>query len=200
MHTQHSKIKSKEKPTTMSSVILFQETQEEEVERTEIPYPTLSVTPPLAHLEAIPLTPPRLTLPPPRLLVKPKPPRLVRGFNNQELEHIHKVLRVWLQHNDPEYEKRGDDITDLWYQRTCPEELDWWDLGAKTGPYDYDVNTLDEFISTLSLTEQEYYRDVDYETPKFKFSRKQAEMIYDTMMENTRILYEYDTVSQLFSR
>lgn len=111
------------------------------------------------------------------------PPRIVRGFNNRDHDHIHKVLRMWLQDNDPEYVKRDDDVDDDLYKTNGA--LDWWDLGVvKSGPYDYNVDTLDDFISTLSLNKQVFCPELD--TSRFEFSSRQAAMIYETMMKNTK--------------
>jgi hypothetical protein len=114
------------------------------------------------------------------------PPKIVRGFNNRDHDHIHMVLRMWLQDNDHEYIKRDDDVTDDLYK--TKGKLDWWDLGVvKGGPCDYDVDTLDGFISTLSLNKQVFYPELDpfyYNDPdRFEFSRRQAAMIYDAMMK-----------------
>jgi hypothetical protein len=119
--------------------------------------------------------------------VVPIPPsKLMRGFNNMDHDYIHKVLRMWIQENDPEYVKRDDDVTDGLYKTS--QQIDWYDLGVvRSGPSDYNVDTLDGFISTLSLTKQVFYPESDpfyYNDPtRFEFSKRQAAMIYETMMK-----------------
>ena len=146
-------------------------------------------------------TPPPLDETPP----PDHPPKLYRGFNNkQQDEDILPALRAWLViQNDPDIDYEDevwrdtrDAINDQ--MRRFVDDLDWWVLGAKGGPWEYCVETPDSFASTMGINDA-YINYGPYKNEnKGRFTERQIKLLYDTMMENTRVAMKFETINNLF--
>lgn len=132
-------------------------------------------------------------------------PKLYRGFNNkQQAEDILPALRAWLViQNDPDIDYEDevwrdtrDSINDQ--MRRFVHELDWWVLGAKGGPWEYCVETPDRFASTLGMNDPYINYGPYMNENKGRFTQRQIKLVYDTMMENTRIAMKMETINKLF--
>jgi len=147
-------------------------------------------------------TPPLLdeTPPPPEFQ-----PKLYRGFNNkQQVMDILPVLRSWLViQNDPDIDYEDevwrdtrDSITDQ--MRRFVDDIDWWVLGAKGGPWEYCVETPESFASTMGINDPNINYGSYKNENKGLFTKRQIELLYNTMMENTRIAMKMETINKLF--
>jgi len=146
--------------------------------------------------------------PPPIDETPPMPnyyPKLYRGFNNkQQVMDILPVLRSWLViQNDPDIDYEDevwrdtrDSITDQ--MRRFVNDIDWWVLGAKGGPWEYCVETPECFASTMGINDPNISYGSYKNENKGLFTKRQIELIYNTMMENTRIAMKMETINKLF--
>ena len=155
-------------------------------------------------------TPPPLDETHPPLDETPPPPpkhqpKLYRGFNNkQQAEDILPALRAWLViQNDPDIDYEDevwrdtrDAINDQ--MRRFVDDLDWWVLGAKGGPWEYCVETPDSFASTMGINDQNINYGSYKNENKGRFTERQIKLLYDTMMENTRVAMKFETRNNLF--
>ena len=159
--------------------------------------PPLDETPPLLDE-----TPPLLDETPPMPDYYPK---LYRGFNNkQQAMDILPALRAWLViQNDPDIDYEDD----LWrdtrdsindQMRRFVHDIDWWVLGAKGGPWEYCVETPDKFASTMGMNDANINYGPYKNENKGRFTQRQIELIYNTMMENTRVAMKMETINKLF--
>ena len=154
-------------------------------------------------------TPPPLDETPPLLdETPPMPdyyPKLYRGFNNkQQAMDILPALRAWLViQNDPDIDYEDD----LWrdtrdsindQMRRFVHDIDWWVLGAKGGPWEYCVETPDKFASTIGMNDANINYGPYKNENKGRFTQRQIELIYNTMMENTRVAMNMETINKLF--
>jgi hypothetical protein len=149
-----------------------------------------------------PFDEPSLDETPPMPLYQPK---LYRGFNNkQQVMDILPVLRAWLViQNDPDIDYEDevwrdtrDSITDQ--MRRFVDDIDWWVLGAKGGPWEYCVETPECFASTMGINDPNINYGSYKNENKGLFTKRQIELIYNTMMENTRIAMKMETINKLF--
>ena len=133
------------------------------------------------------------------------PPKLYRGFNNkQQAEDILPALRTWLViQNDPDIDYEDEvwrDTRDSIHDQTRKfvDPLTWWVLGGKGGPWEYCVETPERFASTMGMNDPYINYGPYMNENKGRFTERQIKLVYDTMMENTRVAMKYETISDLF--
>jgi hypothetical protein len=156
----------------------------------------------------VPVLKPGGETPPPLDEIPPPPefqPKLYRGFNNkQQVMDILPTLRAWLViQNDPDIDYEDelwrdtrDSIDDQ--TRRFVDPLTWWVLGGKGGPWEYCVETQESFASTMGINDPHISYGSYTNENKGRFTQRQIKLVYDTMMENTRVAMKYETISELF--
>jgi hypothetical protein len=132
-------------------------------------------------------------------------PKLYRGFNNkQQVMDILPTLRAWLViQNDPDIDYEDEVWRDTRYMiddqmRRFVDDIDWWVLGAKGGPWEYCVETPHRFASTMGINDPDINYGSFKNENKGRFTQRQIELLYNTMMENTRIAMKMETINKLF--
>jgi hypothetical protein len=156
----------------------------------------------------VPVLKPGGETPPPLDETPPPPefqPKLYRGFNNkQQAMDILPTLRAWLViQNDPDIDYEDelwrdtrDSIDDQ--TRRFVDPLTWWVLGGRGGPWEYCVETQESFASTMGMNDPCISYGSYKNENKGRFTQRQIKLVYDTMMENTRVAMKYETISELF--
>ena len=81
--------------------------------------------------------------------------------------------------------------------RRFVDELDWWVLGAKGGPWEYCVETPERFASTMGMNDPYINYGPYMNENKGRFTQRQIKLVYDTMMENTRIVMKMETINKI---